>query len=72
MNDAEIAAHQEIATRNSRTAINKAEQTHSELLARIVHIESLVASQGQALVKLQQKYNVLLTKNFNGGSTSDD
>lgn len=72
MNDATIRTHQEIATRNSREAINKAERTHSELLARITHLESLVSSQGQTLVQLQQKYNLLLTKNFGGGSTSGD
>jgi len=72
MNDASIRAHQEIATRNSREAINKAERTHDELLGRITHLENLASSQGQALVQLQQKYNLLLTKNFGGGSTSGD
>jgi hypothetical protein len=72
MNDESIRAHQEIATRNSREAINKAERTHDELLKRIIHLESLVSSQGQSLVLLQQKYNLLLTKNFGGGGTSGD
>ena len=72
MNPEEIKAHQEIATRNSRVAINKAEQTYDELLTRIIHLEGLVAAQGQALVFLQQKYNLLLTKNFGGGGTSGD
>ena len=72
MNEETVKAHQEIATRNSRTAINKAESTYNELLKRIIHLEGLVASQGQTITQLQQKYNLLLTKNFNGKGTSGD
>ena len=72
MNSEAIKAHQEIATRNSRVAIEKAERTHDELLTRIIHLEGLVSSQGQVIIQLQQKYNLLLTKNFNGGGTSGD
>jgi hypothetical protein len=72
MNEETVKAHQEIATRNSRTAINKAESTHNELLKRIIHLENLASSQGQVLAQLQQKYNLLLSKSFNGRGTSGD
>jgi len=66
----EIAkAHQEIATRNSRAAVEKVDSTRNELLERLNHLEQLVATQQQQITQLQQKYNLLLTKNFDGRAT---
>lgn len=64
-------AHQELATRNSQAAVKTANATRNELLDRISRLEGVVAVLGQRLGDLEQKYNLLLTKNFNGGSTSD-
>ncbi len=69
--DEAIKAHQEIATRNAREAIRKAESTRDELLTRIIHIEATVASLGTSIVKLEQKYNIMLTARFDGKGTAE-
>jgi len=68
--DEAIKAHQEIATRNSREAIRKSEDTHSTLLSRIEHLDTLVANLATEVAQLQQKYNLLLTARFDGKGTS--
>jgi len=70
MNDEEVRAHQEIATRNSRAAISKAESTHSELLERINRLDQLVAQMAATISQLEQKYNLLLSARFDGKATS--
>jgi len=70
MNDEIARAHQEIATRNSRAAIDKAESTHDELLARIVHLDQMVAQMTVTVSQLEQKYNLLLTARFDGRATT--
>jgi hypothetical protein len=62
--------HQETATRNAQVAVKQSNDTRAELLNRMSHLEALVATQQSILDELQRKYNLLLTKQFNGGSTS--
>jgi len=70
MNDEEIKLHQEIATKNSNTAMKVADDTRNELLKRMAHLEMVVATHEQQIVNLQQKYNIMLTARFDGKSTS--
>lgn len=69
MSDETAKAHQELATRNSRAAVKKADDTRNELLDRINHLERLVVTDHQKLVELEKKYNLLLTARFDGRST---
>ncbi len=64
-------AHQEVATRNAQVAVKQANDTRTELLARLNNLEALVTNQQGEIHQLQQKYNLLLTQRFNGGSTSE-
>jgi hypothetical protein len=70
MSDEVARAHQEVATRNSREAIRKADATRNELLGRITHLEALVANLTASVAQLEQKYNLLLTARFDGRATS--
>ncbi len=60
----------EVAARNSRVAVERVQATRDELLLRLVHLETVVNSQSVQIAHLQQKYNLLISKNFNGGSTA--
>jgi hypothetical protein len=62
--------HQETATRNAQVAVKQSNDTREELLNRMIHLEALVTTQQSEIQQLHQKYNLLLTKQFNGGSTS--
>ena len=66
-----IKAHQEIATRNAREAIRKSDATRDEVLARVNHLDALVANLTFEVAQLQQKYNLLLTARFDGKGTDN-
>jgi len=70
MNDEIARTHQEIATRNARAAVQAAETTKAEMTVRLNHLEHLVAGQQVKLGELEQKYNLLLTKRFDGRATA--
>ncbi len=63
-------AHQEVATRNAQVAVKQANDTRTELLTRLNNLEALVTNQQSEIFQLNQKYNLLLTNRFNGGSTA--
>jgi len=70
MNDDEIRAHQEVASRNAQTAIKVAESTKSDLSTKISHLGHLMAAQEQRIADLERKYVLLLTARFDGRATS--
>lgn len=70
MNDETVKAHSELATRNSREAVRKAEATDAALTTRMAHLEAVVSQLAGTVGGLEQKYNLLLSKRFNGKGTS--
>lgn len=64
-------AHQEVATRNARAAIDKIKETKGELDTRLQLLEMTVTSLQQEQEIMSNRINLLLTKNFTGGSTSE-
>lgn len=62
----------QIADRNSKAAVSLSEKTRDDLTERVNKLEALVHTLNQDLFSLNHKYILLLTKNFNGGSTSAD
>jgi len=64
-------SYAELAARNAIAAVDRVELTRDELINRIVHLEGLVSNLGLKTLDLEQKYNILLAKNFNGGSTEN-
>lgn len=76
-NDAEqdrcvAKAHEEVASRNARTAITLATEVKVTLEDRMQNLEGLVHTLQFELTHLHQKYNLMLSKQFNGGSTVVD
>jgi hypothetical protein len=65
-------AHEKIATRNSQIAVKRVSELESTLHERLMALETRVANQDFEISHLHDKYNLLLTKNFNGGSTSGE
>ncbi len=63
-------AHEEVATKNAQVAVKRVSEVEATLTERIVYLENVAASMQGELKQLQNKYNLLLTKNFDGGSTS--
>lgn len=72
MNNAEDISYGELANRNSKVALKVVQETRDEMLDRMNKLEARVAAQSQEINILQHRYDLLLTANFNGGSTSDD
>ena len=71
-NDRAIAkVHQEVATRNATVALEQVGKTKEELNAKIMGLELLVTSMKQKQDLLEQRVNLLLTKNFSGGATEE-
>lgn len=66
-----IQANQELATRNSKAAVEIASKTRNELTDKIVVLEKTVAQLVFQVSQLNQKYNLLLSNRFNNGSTSE-
>lgn len=64
-------AHQEIATRNSQTAVQISQETKTTTAERLDHMERLIMTLHEQLNNLDRKYNLLLTSRFNGGSTAE-
>lgn len=64
-------AHEEVATRNARTAVTMATELKVTIEDRMHTLEALVGTLQFEITHLHQKYNLMLTKNFNGGSTVD-
>lgn len=65
-------AHEQVATRNSRVAIQVATDTRESLEEQVKCLRGAVSNLQHEVSHLHQKYNLLLTKNFDGGSTSGD
>lgn len=61
--------HQEVATHNSELALKKVTLSRDELMERIERLDGVVANLQFEVQHLQQKYNLLLSKNFNTGPT---
>ena len=61
--------HQEIATQNSKVAAKMAVETKEELAIQVDRLNAAVNTLSQKVQHLEQKYNLLLSKNFNTGST---
>jgi len=61
----------EVANRNAKTALQHSEKTRLEITERVNTLENLVREMYGQLAQLQNKYNLLLTKNFNRGSTTE-
>lgn len=66
-----VQANQELATRNSQAAVDTANKTREEMMAKIVTLERTVAQLVSQVAHLQQKYNLLLSNRFNRGSTAE-
>ncbi len=64
--------YSELAAENAQKAVINNEKTRNELLDRMKHLEGVVAQLEFKYTHLEQKYNLLLTKNFSGGPTSGD
>jgi cell division protein FtsB len=62
----------ELATRNSRTAVDLANKTREELTTKLLTLEKTVAQLVNQVSNLQQKYNLLLSNRFNKGSTTEE
>lgn len=65
-------AHNHSATTNAITAIEVAEKTKTVLTERMNNLERAVTSLTQELQQLTQKYHILMSKAFHGGSTERD
>lgn len=66
----EDKAYAEIAARNARAAINTAEETRFDLMARMNDLETQVRAQSVSLAQLQVRYGLLMAKVLGGGPTS--
>ncbi len=66
-----VQANQELATRNSRAAVETANKTKEELSAKVQVLEKTVAQLVFQVATLNQKYNLLLSNRFNKGSTTE-
>lgn len=66
MEDAIAKAREEVVKRNTMTALKAVD----ELRTRVDFLEALIRTQDEKLGLMDNKINLLLTKNFNGGSTA--
>ena len=69
MNDEMIKLHQEVATKNSKTAIRMSKETREDLTEQMQQMNMMLNTLYQQVQQLEQKYNLLLTSSFKGGST---
>lgn len=65
-------AHEEIATRNAQVAVTTANEAKNDVREKIRRLEGLLLNLTHEVEHLNDKYNLLLTKSFNGGSTSGE
>jgi len=63
-------AHQELATRNSQVAVLVANEAKNDMAKQISQLRDMMITQQREIELLNEKYNILITKNFSGGSTS--
>lgn len=71
MDESIAKAHQEIATRNSQNAVKAVEQLRTEMVDAYNAQSRQMQMMAAQLTDLQQKYNILLSKSFHGGSTTE-
>lgn len=64
--------HQQLATDNSKKAVDVAVRTKLDVNARVDTLERAVNKLIQDMQHLQQKYNLLLTERFDTGPTVKD
>ena len=64
-------AYAKVNKSNSLAALEHSKQTKELLTSRIDRLENLVRSQQVEIFQLNKKCNLLLTKNFNRGSTTE-
>ena len=64
-------AHEEVATRNSVTALNEVKRVEAELKEHMKGLHNAVAELTSQLAITNQRVNLMLTKHFSGGSTSE-
>lgn len=62
--------HERTATRNAQAAVARVAVVESELKGKIVALEAKIASQSMQIDLLNERYILLLTNRFNGGSTA--
>lgn len=64
-------AHQRVATQNAQVAVQQVQELRSEFGEKLAHLEALVRTQHEQIAQLHQKYNLMLTKRFDHGSTTE-
>jgi len=67
MEDAIAKAREEVVKRNTMLALSEVDK----LRKRVNFLEALVTTQNEKLGLMDKKINLMLTKNFNGGSTEN-
>lgn len=67
-----VEAHQKVETMNAKAALRHSEETRKVLTERINQLEMFLRTQNNVISQLQNKYNLLLTERFTGGSTSKE
>ena len=68
----EADANNYCATTNAKTALEVAEKTRTVLMERMDRLDRAVNSLSQDVQQLTQKYHILMSKSFHGGSTVVD
>lgn len=64
-------AYAKVMERNANAAISHSKQTKDELIEKMKFLEGLVVAHHGQIAQLQEKYNLLLTNRFSGGSTAE-
>lgn len=67
MDDAIAKAREEVVKRNTMLALAEVDK----LRKRVDFLEALVRTQNEKLGLMDNKINLMLTRNFNGGSTEN-
>jgi len=63
--------HEKIATRNAQSAVNSTAALREEFEEFRKAMTGIINDQQFRIADLTQKYNLLLTQRFNGGSTEE-
>jgi uncharacterized membrane-anchored protein YhcB (DUF1043 family) len=72
MSDEVAKAHQEVATRNARAAVDDVARLRTEMVDHFNAQSKVLQAMHAQVQDLAQKYNLLLTQSFHGGSTSGE
>lgn len=67
MDEAIAKAREEVVKRNTLTALSEV----ANLRTKVDFLESIIATQNEKIGLMDNKINLLLTKNFTGGSTEN-